>query len=287
MKRTFVKLFLASVFLLTGFTSCERDADVDLPNVPSKLALSCFISPQDTIIRAYVSRSIPIFTLNTSGASTNEPFGGATVTLTGNSGSVQLVYNAATMMYEIPASQFQIVPGGTYSISVSANQYQTLTAQTTVPNAAPSDFAVNASIAVDSITFPGFPIISADLDHQFTDVAGTVNYYQITVVMETYDSISARSQFLQLIQALDNDNNKDGQLIRGNLSTGTNIFGNAVGLHVYLTTSGFDFYEFHRTILNGQNSGDPFAEPALVHSNVTNGYGIFSGVNITSVFIPL
>ncbi|MGL5892871.1 MAG: DUF4249 family protein, partial [Bacteroidia bacterium] len=191
MKRTFLHLLIVAALLLTGFSSCERDADVDLPNVPSKLALSCFISPQDTVIRAYVARSVPIFTLNNGNTDPYQPYDGATVTLSGNSTSIQLVYNQQTDMYEAPVTSFPIVAGNTYSISVSAQQYQTLQAQTTVPLVAPSDFSATAVVSIDSVTYPGFPIISAEIDHQFTDVPGDINYYMINAVVEVLDTISS------------------------------------------------------------------------------------------------
>ncbi len=287
MKRTFLHLLFAAALILTGFTSCERDADVDLPDVPSKLALSCFISPQDTVIRAYVARSIPIFSLNNGNLSPFQPFDGATVVLSGNSTSIQLIFNQTTFMYEVPASAFPIVAGNTYSISVSAPQYQTLQAQTTVPLTAPSDFSATSVINIDSINYPGYPLITAEIDHQFTDVSGVTNYYMINATMEINDtSSSIPTQHLDLARSLGDDNNRDGQLIRGGISVNTNIYYDAIGIRIFLTTSDFDYYEFHRTIFNGSNNGDPFSEPALVHSNVTNGYGIFSGIQTTSILIP-
>jgi hypothetical protein len=286
MKRTFFQLLLAAAFLFTGFSSCERNADVDLPDVPSRLALACFISPQDTIIRAYVARSVPIFSLNSGNVNPYQPYDGATVTLTGNSSSAQLVYNQQTQMYEIPASVFAVVAGNTYNISVSAPQYQTLQAQTTIPLVAPADFSATAEVIIDSVTFPGAPIISAEIDHQFTDVPGSINYYLINAVVEISDTTSPTNIFYELTRSIYNDDNRDGQLIRGGLSTGSNFLGDIVGLRLFLTTGDFDYYEYHRTILNGNNNGDPFSEPALVHTNVTNGYGIFSGIQTTSILIP-
>jgi Domain of unknown function (DUF4249) len=287
MKRTFIHLLAAAAFLLTCFSSCERNADVELPDVPSKLALSCFISPQDTIIRAYVTRSVPIFSLNSGNIDPYQPYDGAVVTLTGNSSSIQLVYNQQTQMYEIPATVFPIVAGNTYSISVSAPQYHTLQAQTRVPLVAPSDFTITADIDIDSINNTVYPFVTGEIDHQFTDIAGETNYYMINALMETDDTSSAAYRFFDLARSLETDNNRDGQLIRGGLSVYTNLFYNTIGIRIYLTTSGFDYYEYHRTIYSGNNGGDPFSEPSLVYSNVTNGYGIFCGVNTTSVLIPL
>ncbi|MGL5889856.1 MAG: DUF4249 family protein, partial [Bacteroidia bacterium] len=141
--------------------------------------------------------------------------------------------------------------------------------------------------SIDSVTYPGFPIISAEIDHQFTDVPGDINYYMINAVVEVLDTISSSTDFYELARSIQNDNNRDGQLIRGGLTTGSNFFGDIIGMRLFLSTGNFDYYEYHRTILNGNNSGDPFSEPALVHSNVTNGYGIFSGIQTSSVFIPL
>ncbi|MCA6363587.1 MAG: DUF4249 domain-containing protein [Bacteroidetes bacterium] len=286
MKQFFsIILSIAAVFSLT-LTSCERNADVDLPDVDSKLALSCFISPQDTVIRAYVTRSIPVFELGSANTQ-HQAVNNATVMLYDASGSVQLTFNPLLEQYEIPAASFPIVAGQTYRITVALSGYPTLEASTRVPLSVPADFSATADLIIDSTSFPGFPLIEADIDHQFTDPAGDNNYYLINAVLNLNDTLNGIVRNYELARSIVSDHNADGEVIRGSLRTGINAQGSLNSLTIWLTSGTYDYYEFHRTILNGNNGGDPFSEPTLVYSNVTNGFGIFAGCNSTNVVIPL
>jgi hypothetical protein len=286
MKQLFSIIFFVAVCFSFTLTSCERNADVDLPNVDSKLALSCFISPQDTIIRAYVTRSIPVFELGSSGAP-HQAVANATVTLYDASGSVQLTFNPLLELYEIPAASFPIVAGQTYRITVALSGYPTIEASTRIPLSVPADFSATADLIIDSLTFPGFPMVEADIDHQFTDLPGDDNYYLINAVLNVNDTFNGIIRNYELARSIISDNNADGEVIRGNLRTGINASGNLNNLTLWLTSGTYDYYEFHRTILSGNNGGDPFSEPTLVYSNVKNGFGIFAGCNSTSFIIPL
>ncbi|MCU0435271.1 MAG: DUF4249 domain-containing protein [Bacteroidia bacterium] len=286
MKRIHSLYIVAAAFVLLSFTSCERNADVDLPEVKPKLALSCFISPQDTIVRAYVTQSIPIFSLGSS-SQPHQPVNNATVTLSDANGSAQLTYNPVNGHYEIPATSFPIQAGQSYRITVQLQGFPTLEATTNVPVAVPSDFSVNPQITVDTTSFPGFPIFEAELEHQFTDLTGTGNYYMVNTVFNWTDTLMGIDQQLDLARVLYNDSDRDGELIRGRQSVGVNIQGSMNNVGIWLTASNYDYYEFHRTLLSGNNGGDPFSEPTLVYSNVTNGFGIFAGCNTTRIIIPL
>src|SRR5687768_11425535 len=106
-------LYILPLFLF-ALISCEQDANIDLPETAPKLVISCYIMPQDSIIRANISLSNPIF--NSASTNTGAPVTDATVTLFGNSSSVQLVYNSSDQFYEIATSIFPIIGGNEYRI---------------------------------------------------------------------------------------------------------------------------------------------------------------------------
>jgi len=54
-------------------------------------------------------------------------------------------------------------------------------------------------------------------------------------------------------------------------------------LTIQLFTTDYHYYQYHTTIENYE-SGNPFAEPSRIYSNVENGYGVFAGYQ-KSVFI--
>jgi hypothetical protein len=46
----------------------------------------------------------------------------------------------------------------------------------------------------------------------------------------------------------------------------------------------FDFFRYAATsLLREQTSGDPFATPVIVYSNINDGFGIFAGVELKQV----
>ena len=54
-------------------------------------------------------------------------------------------------------------------------------------------------------------------------------------------------------------------------------------LTIQLLTTDYHYYQYHISI-NNYESGNPFAEPTRIYSNVENGYGVFAGYQ-KSVFI--
>ena len=54
-----------------------------------------------------------------------------------------------------------------------------------------------------------------------------------------------------------------------------------IGLRFYLYNISQDYYYYRRSLeLYNQTSGNPFAQPVQVFSNIQNGFGIFAGAQV-------
>jgi hypothetical protein len=275
-----------SLLLISG---CETNANVDLPEYPAKLVLSGFITPQDDTIRLRVRRSQPIF--QQSNTNVGDPVTDATVILYGNNTAIQLVYNSNNQYYQIPSSVFPILAGNTYRIVVQTSHDATVDAETTVPLNPPSNFNPSVNYSSDTTSNPGFIEIDADLRYTFTDFAGESNYYMIYSLVQVYDSFLADTLPDITTTSLENDNNRDGITINGAEQFSFNntfpqIGRVLLGTSISVLNASREYYEFHKSVLSGNNGVDPFSEPTLIFTNVNQGYGIFAGANRATQFLP-
>lgn len=268
-------LYILPLFLF-AFTSCEQDANVDVPEVEPQLVVSCFITPQDTILRAKVSMTRPVF----STVHQNGPITDATVTLYGNSSSVVLVYNVMNDAYEALTRTFPIYAGNEYHITVSVPSGLSADAYTTVPSAPPLNF----SSTLEDTTLNNDPWMTngrARLRCEFDDPAGQTDLYRMVSYAVTYQPWTNDTTTYRAAYELFSDQNADGQRIARsfvwdyyNHSGSDSTF----AFDIYLLHCNYDYYSFHRSLDN--YSGDnPFAEPTLIYSNVHNGRGIFAAAN--------
>jgi hypothetical protein len=266
-------LYILPLFLL-AFTSCEQDANVDIPEVDPQLVINCFISPQDDTLRAKISMSTPVF--NTS--SSNGEVTDATVTLSHASGSVTLVYNAATEYYEAAAALFPIVGGTEYHIVASVPSGMIAEAYTTVPLNAPANFTSTMEDTVTS-TDPWNMQGRVHLHYEFDDVAGQTDFYRLVPYEVHYSSWTGDTMLYHAGWELFSDENADGAHLSRNYTFEYYSSGDTVlAFDVYLLHANYDYYSFHRSLEN-YGGDNPFAEPTLIYTNVKDGLGIFAASN--------
>jgi hypothetical protein len=284
MSRLIVAIPLA--FFMFLFSSCEQNADVELPEVPPKLVLVGFITPQDTAVSVRVSKSRPVF--QSSNVNVNESVVDATVTIYGNSTSIQLPYVFSMEMYSVPIAQFPIIPGNEYRIEVSAPGMETVTATTTVPGNPPADFTASMTYTIDSSNIYNW-MYSASLSTSFTDFPAEGDYYRLvgkSVVIDQFASDTMRwnagTEFI--IDA----NGGSGLVSRSRnyefgMSSPSSGGPTLYALDVYLMHCSEEYYEFHRALADYSGGDDPFSEPTLMYTNVTGGFGVFAGATYSNV----
>lgn len=268
-------LFAAAALL--GLSSCETDADVDIPETKPKLVVTSFISPQDTSLIVRVKRSRPIFQsydVNTSASVAN-----ASVQLTDGSTTMQLAYNSVEEYYAVSSSLFPVTAGTSYTLTVTTPEGESATATTTIPGAAPANMNLAYTYALeDSSSFNVTRRYSFDADWQ--DEAGQTDRYRfVSMRLEKNSQVPNDTLEMMAAIALTTDDNNDGGTIRTKLEVWTheNMGGDtSVGCDFYLIRCSPEYYLYHESLYN-YNSGDPFSEPSIIYTNMTGGLGVFGG----------
>lgn len=276
--RKLIYIFPLFVLLLN---SCEQDANVDVPETEPKLVISCFIMPQDSFIHAEISKSNPIFS---SSSATGGPVTDATVTIYGNSTSVQLVYNSMSGMYEVPTSAFPVIAGNEYKIVVSAPGVPQAEATTVVPLHPPVGLQCSASDTIQNSSYGEYG--ESRFEYSFNDQGGEQNFYRFVAYNLSVDSMSGDTLVDRSCWDIFNDENADGTTITYHSYGGYQEYQSAlVGYDIWLLNCNYDYYMFHQSIFN-YSGDDPFSEPTQIYTNVTNGLGVFAAANASRIQIP-
>ncbi len=256
-------ILFASVILLS---SCKREANVKLPATKSHPVIYGYICPDDTVIRIKVTQSQPLF--ETSTTDIYAPVMDANVSLSGQQGNAQLVYNPLTEYYEIKATSYSINLGATYKVMVIMSNGEIATAETQVPLSA----VPISTITVETITekYGTYDLLKV----YFNDVVGQNNYYRMAMVYaQTFPFQPDTTYGDANVNELYSDVTHDGEYSL--ISTryyppfDTILFND-----VYLFNCSPSYFNYHKSLLN--YSGDnPFAEPSLTYTNVKGGFGCF------------
>lgn len=268
MNKIFCSVIIAGFILF--FQGCTKDADVKLPVVESKLVINAFISPQDSIIKVMVSLSQPLYNNSNSGLYPNVE--NATVQISDGVNSITLIYNSADNYYSINASQFPIVAGGIYNLTVYTPDGKNVNASTSVP--APNS---SLSFSANNINDPNQPE-TYSINATWNDSPGIEDYYRINYYSKQfYDGdidTSYYSQFSEHYTDKENDGKTFNQYFEVYKMNSTGSAG-----ELYLIRATKEYYLYHTKLMEAINSGGPFSEPVQMFTNINGGYGIFAGFN--------
>lgn len=285
MKNILALPFLFAFFLCL-FSSCEKDADVDLPKTEPKLVLVSFITPQDTVLKVTVTRSQPIFesyNINTTNAVAD-----ATVIMTSSTGNVQLVYDALKECYTTSAIAFPIFAGNTYTLTVTTPTGESAEATTTVPSH--NGVAGFSATMTDSLSFDGwFTQLSTHFSYQLNDYGGEENRYRFFSAILLRDTITNDTIMARYSSLLFTDNNADGQQLQGSLDGNFSDYNPSstrvvIGYDCWMFNVDRHYYQYHNSLYN-YSGDDPFSEPTIIYTNVKDGLGVFASANGSKVRI--
>lgn len=268
-------------------TSCEDYVDIDIPGQEKKIVVFSYISPQDTMVRAFVSASVPMYDTVPFWGQTTSVFN-ATVELSDGISSVILPFDSENNEYAIPASQYTIVAGRTYYLKVDVPGYPTVSAETVVPAQTPQISSFNL------VSLPATSEFEMNnryrLDVAWQDFTAEENYYNINVFDENISPENITGYFSYEVSSHQvSDEGSDGQT----LNIRADIYGSftypdsemETNFKVYILNVTKDYYLFHRSI-EYISTGDPFSEPTITYSNVQNGLGCFAAFNGSYITIP-
>lgn len=306
-------IYSLSVVLLAACNSLRQEVEPKgIVQEPEKLVVACFISPQDTVLAARVSKSLPV--LGT-GNQYNTDITNATVTLSDGSQSVTLRIRTSTLygnlynIYRANPRDLPIVAGKTYRMTVRVPDGREVTASCTVPG----PVALN-QVTIDSSTTNDFGLIRKDYHARmiWRDPAGQANFYRVagnndyTYSYRTQTSPNGPIRDTTMRMWGDwyfndgstlTDLGRDGQEIRsgrGRLAisyswvNGRQLPSFPRQLNAYLFNTEENYYRYHDAVERQNRAGDnPFAEPVPIPSNIQGGLGCFGAYNRSTITIQL
>lgn len=291
-KATFPSRYSFIFLVLSMLTACIRDADVTPPDAKQKLVIACFISPQDSVIKATVQRSFLIG----STVREDDKVSNAQVILSDGSASVFLAYNDTDNDYTADADLFPIQAGKTYHLSVSTPDGLKAKGSCTIP------VSINTSMEAEvdsSESNWNHDYIYYTMRARWTDIPGEANYYRVfaeVVTKSKYEwdpaskppMVSSYPFDFNYLVPVYSDINRDGGNFASEEDRTTSTFNSKNTSSSYVTLDKYinlhlmnidrHYFEYYRSKENF--SEDPFSEPSNIYSNIEGGLGVFAGYQV-------
>ncbi len=268
---------LIALTLPLGFSACEKDADVELPVVESKLVISSFISPEDTIVKVGVTISQPLY--NNSNSNQYSAVSYATVQITNGTTVQTMAYNADENYYFVSAAIFPITVGTTYNLTVSTPDGKNANASTSIPaqNATLiyTAEAVNNQSDGDTYAFRT----------EWNDTPGAEDYYRLVYYdrfVYNFDTI-----YQEAFSNNFSDKDKDGTTMKEQFEIYAYSGAGFSNGELHLIHASKEYYLYHKKLTEAAFSGGPFSEPVQMYSNINGGYGVFAGYNPYKIYVSL
>jgi hypothetical protein len=265
-------IFITMLTMLMACNNISNVEDVDVPHQEQKLVVQSFISPQDTLIKVSVTLSQPIF--NNPHSNDFPIVENAVVKISDGIITKTLTFfnDIYTSYYSINTSEFPIVVGKTYYLTVTTPDGKSVKATTTIPS---SNKTLTCSLVQTSDEYTNILIA------QWNDPAGTEDYYQVWYANPTYYDSTIYDY--PRITVDYTDKNSDGMLLTKRIEIEEY---SVSGGKVSLIHASKEYYLYHSKVKASLNSeGNPFSENIQVYSNIDGGYGIFAGFNIHELII--
>lgn len=280
-----MKKFISLLFIFV-LSSCELIVDVDVPFDRALLTINSFFNP-DSIWSANLTLNRHILD-DTSFPKIENGF----IVINQNGVPVDTLIHQKNGLYKSDSRKPQA--GLEYEIQASAQGYETVTGKVRIPMPAP---IVNVKISKGPPLPEGGP--NNQITITFQDNGAEANYYHI-IVEQVYESYDFRTDTLVVTRQRlymesddptisdENLNWVEGILLKDIFFNGKEIgfpftinyndFDYAAAVVVSLRTVSEDYYNYKTTFqLQENTSGDPFAQPVNVYTNIENGLGIFAG----------
>lgn len=267
--------------------SCEKVEDiVDFPRHKSRLVVNGFFHA-DSRWEFDVSKSLSVID--------NAPLAKI------NNASIQIFENdilIETLTLPLIKDGFyhsdtdsKPVFGKNYSIVVSADGFETVSAADKLPTPVPivsTDFKI-----IDSSFFTGsdsniYTIINSAVSIMFNDPVGEENFYQLEVLgyytnQNKFISFNLKSDDLSIEEGI------RGKIIFSDLIFDGQTYEISAEFSHYKVLPDFTYHIFFKSLSKScflykktyglylSRKYDPFAEPVQVYNNIENGFGIFAG----------
>lgn len=267
------------IIVIVFFSSCDRQIIIDLGTPPRRLVMSCTLDA-DSLVNIHVNRSVSSLDRTGPISVTN-----AKVELYENDVLLETLNNGNAGYYLFSVKP---EPGKNYRVNCSYENYESITAQTTLP------FPVEiVSTTIDTIGIVTQFGETVNLKLTINDPANESNYYMIKLMyrdtLNFYNYpvylISADPLFNQTDEFVFDDITFNGKQRTFTFSMDKPEFQfQPIGNYVFeLHHLNYDAYQFVVTFNRYMNNySNPFAEPIQVYSNVSSQMGQLSGRALSS-----
>jgi hypothetical protein len=272
-----------TILLTLLAAACTKEADIDLPEQEEKLVVTCFISPEESMITAVVRTSSPKYAVYNSSGNVDD-VRNASVVISGNGLEAVLPYVDSLSCYAVSASSFPVVAGASYALVVQTPDGKTTTARTTVPADTLHIRSLDVVLSFDEGS------TNHDLSYtaEAEDIPGQTNFVAlyhraqfvyIDTMYPQYPYMDPGSgQFED-----DEKNARSGYNVQGRNSFMGNTEPVPAIVEVWALNCSKEFYLYNRSAQMASYSGyDPFSDPVMVYSNMTNGFGCFGAYRLST-----
>jgi len=258
--------------------SCEKTEDiVDFPSHKSALVVNCFFNP-DSAWKFEVSKSLSILD-NAPLANINN----AIIEISEDGNVVEILSTPGPdELYR--SSNKKPVAGKNYSINVTADGFESVTAADRLPIPVPIAATTAKIIDTSSSSFgPGY--LDANMSIKFNDPPEENNFYEVTIYISS-DNIAYPFGLYSDDPSIEGDYRNmifsdllfDGQTYEISFNFEDYDFYPTKTYYIMLSSLSQANYLYKKTsILFFKRQGDPFAEPVQIYNNIEGGFGTFSG----------
>lgn len=278
-----ISIYILLITLL--FSRCEKVAtNVDLPDADPQLVLFCFISPQDSLIKAKLNLSRPIY--NNTNKYSNSYVTDAVILITDKTDTAILKYSSKDRFYYTDSTKFKIRTGKTYYIYASTPDGKKISSNCKVPEKNTQIFFKK----YDSIS--DYSIKNYLFNFNFADIPNLDNYYRVIFAIKSEHkhylwnssytiSYSYDRYEFDFGNELVNDKDKDGNTFEYSVRIPEFVMPNSENKRkavIYLYSTDENYYIYHNSLRN-YSDDNTFNEPTQIKSNIDNGLGLFAASN--------
>ncbi len=251
------KYIIIILFFYLFLTSCEKDAEIDLPEVDPELVVSSFISAEKDSIQLKLLWTSPIYN-NSNNKNKSEPNADVAIYKNGNKYLLQYDANSETYYKAINTDI-----GDDFSLKINYKD-KVLESKCRIVEEPKYTIEYLGSRNKDNDGYSG-------LIHEIKIVCNNTqetNYYRLNFAFK-YLGYYQQAYTTNEFYTISNGESKTIS-IQGDYNE------NADSLIVIVINSDEHYYRYHTTVKNYSGGGDFFTEPGIIYNNIENGIGIFS-----------
>jgi hypothetical protein len=303
------KAFAIPLFL--ALASCELVTEIDVPGVPAMLVVNSVFNPNDTVWNVAVSATAHILSGSTLIPKHAVPVltdeNGTQIALTrrilADSMNPAWWVNGGGLMF---STSTMPVAGMIYTLNVTAPGFVPVKASSKVPGEI--EFVDAKLDSANLIVEANMYFVTIPVEVTFKDVPGQTDFYYPHMFMENdyayYDpqiDDTVRGHGVRELYLRKTLNQQDFiEFDEEDVISDATFASNSITIRRFVTLElhvenqdGFQLYfalghgneEYHRyfksALLQRKTSGNPFAQPVQVFSNVEGGLGLFTGYNVS------